>query len=1016
MKNVSRKLFVLLIAFLCVFTFAGCKNKSKLEEANNKISELEAQLKQKEEENKKISELEAQLRQKEEAIANAEDKAEKIQNTLDEAYENVEALNAEVANLKDELEKASSGEMFEELNKEISELQKEIDKNVSLVSSGLRLDEDALEELFGGPSQGGVYTVKTGQEFMLPVLFGDALLDSKDFALDYIWDNTADYNGGIELGEDGKFTTVLKGVYYVSAVYAKLVTDEEGNVDASGTAYGVATGAVPGVLVVLNVVNDLEVGLGEDFAAAVELEATMTGQIFVSEGFGAQVYGTSDATVATVDADGIVTAVAPGKATISVVVRNDNNEEDVRTRYISVTVLEKREASELAGGAEGMNINLKYAPLETQTKILAYLERALINAGASIPILNNSGLVIYTERVNFIADEYVANMGYGATAVAPSTGKGAGTKEDPAYRMYTSADPSTLNHLNYADSVESDFLTLLLGQLIAFDWKLDENGRGIGFEVKPEMLSTLPYAVDQDNKMVEGFNGLGTYTTWKFDLRKDLKWENGDALNADDFLYTFKLVLDPQLNMKRANYFYAGSAPIKGAKDYFTGATTDWESVGIKKVDDYSFTITFAQELKEWDVCYNYSGFLMTPVHKATWEANLSADGTPRYGSSKESFMASGLYKLSYWEKGKEYRFAKNDNYFVWNENAENVEVLKPGYENMSYTIVKDANAALELFKAGLLDVTSVPASAYDDFKDWPNQKFAPGSTSFRLTTNRLTQAEIDDQYGVGAWEAKPIMQEDDFMWALFFGMDRKGVQQITKTLTGWDSYFTNAYSIVTPTADGVDSVTYRESEWGKKVYAGIDELDYDLLHEDLGYAPALAKEFYIDALRSMADKGVFNPSEKYEVYIEVAAFDGATYEAMFAYIVDNYNKLFNSEEVKAAFPNVTFRCEYAPQPGMDVYYTKQMAGRFDLALAGISGATLEPAGFMECFCDDNRSGLFLSVGFDSHSANILIDLDLDGDGQLDGAKYWSFDALYSALMGDVFVQNGVEAEAPSAE
>jgi hypothetical protein len=100
----------------------------------------------------------------------------------------------------------------------------------------------------------------------------------------------------------------------------------------------------------------------------------------------------------------------------------------------------------------------------------------------------------------------------------------------------------------------------------------------------------------------------------------------------------------------------------------------------------------------------------------------------------------------------------------------------------------------------------------------------------------------------------------------------------------------------------------------------------------------------------------------------------------------------------------------------MDVYYVKQMTGQYDLALAGISGGTMAPAGFMECFCDDNRSGLLLSLGLDSHNANIAINLDLDGDGELDGVKYWSFDALYSAMCGDTFVQNGVEAEAPEAE
>ena len=219
---------------------------------------------------------------------------------------------------------------------------------------------------------------------------------------------------------------------------------------------------------------------------------------------------------------------------------------------------------------------------------------------------------------------------------------------------------------------------------------------------------------------------------------------------------------------------------------------------------------------------------------------------------------------------------------------------------------------------------------------------------------------------------------------------------------------------MVTPTEDGVDSTTYRESEWGQKVYEGLTDLDYDLLYDELGYAPSLATSFYISALDSMVEKGVFDPSKPYKVDIEIASFDGAAHEAIFAYVVQNYNTLFNSAEVKAKYPNVTFEAVYSPQPGMDVYYVKQMTGQYDLAIAGISGGEMDPAGFMECFCDDNRSGLLLSLGFDSHNANILINLDLDGDGVLDGEKYWSFDALYSALMGDVFVKNGMEAEEPA--
>lgn len=992
MKNFTKTLLVCLLAVFCVVGLTGCsKTKDKLAEAEAKIEALQAEL----------NSLKATV------DANA--------GTLQTTADALKAAEAKITAA--EQANAVSKEALETLKNEYYAFLEE----VCTITY-----EFANLEALGAENEDGVFEIEVGTSVAIEVnkvysFYNDAEDEEAafvkkekfdDFVLDYFWNDTADYNKGVSI--QGKLVKqVLIGNYYLAAV----PTEACGG-DASYAAYSVATGALSGALLEYTALPGVFAGVGEEFENILELNPADTAQISVSEGWTATSYTSSATSVVTVSEAGLITAVAEGNATITVEVKNAETNE-TRTKLISVTVVNAPATELTAGGAEGAYYDFKYASVETQSKILAYMERALINAGASIPVYNNSGLVIYSERVNFIADEYVANMGYGATAVAPDTGKGAGTAEDPAYRMWTSADPSTLNHLNYADSVESDFLSLTAGQLIAFDWKTDENGKGIGWEIKPEMLSVLPYAVEQNEAgewvAVEDFNGLNQYTTWKFDLRTDLKWANGDAMNANDFIYTYKLVLDPVLNMKRANYFYGGSAPIKGAKDYFEGKTTDWATVGIKQVDDYSFVFEYADPLKLWDVEYNMSGFLYTPVHKATWEANIAADGTPKYGTSKDSYMASGAYTISYWEKGKEYRFAKNENYFVWNEAAE-VEVRRPAYENYSYVIVKDSNAALALFKEGSLDVTSVPASAYDDFKDYPSKKFSPGATSFRLSVNRMNQAELDAKFGAGSWDAKEILQEDDFMWALYFGMDRAGVQAITKTSTAWASYFTDAYSIVSPTADGVDSVTYRQSEWGKKVYTGLTDEDLDLLYEDLGYAPALAKQYYIWALDSMVDKGVFGANDAYTVEIEIAAFDGTTTEAVYAYVEQTYNDLFNSEEVKEAYPNVTFKATFVPQPGMDVYYVKQMTGQYDLALAGISGGVMEPAGFMECFCDDNRSGLLLSLGFDSHNANILIDLDVDGDGVNDGEKYWSFDALYSALMGKTFVKEGMEATAPAED
>lgn len=1010
MKNFTRTLLVFFLALFCVVGLTSCGSKKELEEANDKIAELEKQL--------------ADLQASKETLEASKETLEMNKETLEA---NIAALEAEKAKLSSDMDAYDTA-----LNKLLSclEAAEECDYSLEITNA---------ESLLGAADDEGVYYANVGQKYKFEVKLtytytkADATeptfelefdVDSSLLVYDYLWNETYDYNNGFAFDEEGA-EFKLKGHYYI-AVFLKSSFENYVPFDSEDTtafqesdnyqaAYYLIAGGY-GVGDWLDVVasDPVSVGFGEDYNKVVETKPTDELQVLISEGFELVSATSTNEKVATVDATGKVTVLADGATTIKVTVKNTSDSSAVYTVLLSLKSVTKADASLTAGGSEGAYYDFKYASIETKSKILAYMERALINAGASIPVYNNSGLVVYSDRVNFIADEYVANMGYGPTAVAPTTGKGAGTADDPAYRLWTSADPSTLNHLNYSDSVESDFLDLTAGQLIAFDWKTDANGKGIGWEVKPEMLSVLPYAVTQNSdgtwKKVSDFSGLNKYVTWKFDLRTDLKWANGNVMNADDFIYTYKLVLDPTLNMKRANYFYGGTLPIAGAKAYFNQTSENpvsWDTVGIKQVDEYSFVMTFTQEVLLWDVEYGMSGFLYSPVHKATWEANIAKDGTPKYGTSQDSYMASGAYTISYWEKGKEYRFTKNENYFVWNEDAEDVQVMKPAYENFSYTIVKDSNAALQLFKDGQLDVTSVPASAYDEYKDYPNQKFSPGTTSFRLSVNRLTQAEIDATYGTGAWEAKEILQEDDFMWALYYGMDRNGVQAITKTSTAWASYFTNAYCIVTPTEDGVDSVTYRETVWGQKVYTGITEDDYDLHYEDLGYSPAEAKQYYIDALRSMQARGVFGEGEAYTVEIEIAAFDGTTTEAVYAYVEQTYNELFNSAEVKAVFPNVTFKATFVPQPGMDVYYVKQMTGQYDLALAGISGGALEPAGFMECFCDDNRSGLLLSLGFDSHNANILI--DVDGEGE----KYWSFDALYSALMGKTFVKEGMEAEAP---
>lgn len=948
----------------------------------------------------------------------------------------LEALQKQVEDLQSQLDEVTNSktDLQGQLDATKSSLEEKVKDLLGKLTVAGAIDPECTSmelvneaAVLGAPSDKGLYYLSVDDAKELEVKINwkhtydgveyEFSTTNARYAVDYFWADTEDYNHGVEWDEEAHtLKGLLKGTYGI-AIYAY-------DFAGAGKDYPAqqVTGEECNALYYDVVISEALDLLSSSDEKQVRLYVGGTDQLKLSSAEYEVVSAEStDPSVATVSDTLLVTAVAEGKAAVKVTVKAAGSGADADKRVVTIPVEVAVLRANAAGGANGDFFDLSKSSVDQKEKILAYMERYLINEGASIPVINNSGLTAYSKRVNFLADDYVAQMGYGPMYKAPDTGKGAGTAEDPAYRLYTSADPSTLNHLNYADSVESDFLSLVAGSLMDMGWKI-EDGVGTGWEFQANM-SALPYPVSYNEgtsswDAVPNANALTESASWKFDLRHDLKWENGDAINADDFIFTYQQVLNPTLNMKRANYYYGGSTPVKGAKAYFDGETTDWSTVGIKKVDDYSFVVTFEKEIVEWDICYSWSSFLYSPVHKATWEKCLSEDGkSTTYGTTKDLFMASGAYKIGYWEKGKEYRFTKNDEYFAWNANAENVDVVLPAYENISYTIVKDANAAMELFKQGKLDVTGVPAKNYEEFTTSGEYilKSAPGATSFRFSVNKATQAELDAQYGAGAWDAKPILQENDFLWALYFGLDRNEVQKITKTSTGFDAYFTSAYSIVSSTLEGLQIETYRTSEWGQKMFTGLYEGDMPLDPTSLNYNAALATSLYVSAVKNMLEKGVIelgteaNPTV---ITIEIAAFDGATWEGILQFICSNYNKLFNN--TKEFGGKIKFEAVDAPQPGMDVYYVKQMTGQFDLALAGISGGTLDPMGFLEVFCDDNRGGLFLNPGLDTHNANILIDLDLNNDGKNDGAMYWSFDALYMAYNGKTFVKNGCEATAPA--
>src|SRR5688572_28418651 len=91
----------------------------------------------------------------------------------------------------------------------------------------------------------------------------------------------------------------------------------------------------------------------------------------------------------------------------------------------------------------------------------------------------------------------------------------------------------------------------------------------------------LPAAAESWNVSADGL-------TWTFRLREGLQWSNGDPLTADDFVQSWRRVLNPAFATDNAWYLFA----LKNAEAYNAKKNPDPAAVGFKATDSRTLVLT----------------------------------------------------------------------------------------------------------------------------------------------------------------------------------------------------------------------------------------------------------------------------------------------------------------------------------------------------------------------------------------------------------------------------------------
>ncbi len=134
-----------------------------------------------------------------------------------------------------------------------------------------------------------------------------------------------------------------------------------------------------------------------------------------------------------------------------------------------------------------------------------------------------------------------------------------------SYRMAPSDLPESWNVHTYQSNTSTYVLDYSSDSLYTFDYSED----GTRFQIVPSMADGDPIDVTSEYVGKYGIADGDTGRVYKINLKKNLKYDNGEVLNANSFVQSVKNLLNPQAANFRADNLYAsGSMKIWNAENY----------------------------------------------------------------------------------------------------------------------------------------------------------------------------------------------------------------------------------------------------------------------------------------------------------------------------------------------------------------------------------------------------------------------------------------------------------------
>ena len=260
----------------------------------------------------------------------------------------------------------------------------------------------------------------------------------------------------------------------------------------------------------------------------------------------------------------------------------------------------------------------------------------------------------------------------GSTATSGSTaGSTAGGTNTAGFTVQYGSNPETLDPaLNSAIDGANTIITIFEPLLL-----INENNEVIGGQAESWEASE---------------DGL----TWTFTMRDGLKWSDGTDLNAKDFEYSFKRMVDPNTAAPYAETCLGmidGFEEAAGFPDADGNPTVDPnpEALNVKASEDgKTLTIVLSYPCSYFDKMAAFA--TMSPVQQATVEANGDS-----WCTSADTFVSNGPYMITDWTPSERIVLTKNPNYVGGWDSSKIVS------DTITLLLLEDSSASFAAYNSG---------------------------------------------------------------------------------------------------------------------------------------------------------------------------------------------------------------------------------------------------------------------------------------------------------------------------